>query len=113
VLWANTQPVTHRSTLQRHFNQHATFLPKASMTGGSWNVSDTRDPKGTGPHRFSAAPTRSLEQRPSRLAHWPPPFRGTAAKPKIIRHKPDEKPQRAKLRGWRLTRAMFSEFEEE
>jgi hypothetical protein len=83
------------------------------MTGGSWNVSDTRDPKGTGLHRFSATPTRSLEQRPSRLANWPPPFRSTAAKPKIIRHKLDEKPQRAKPRGWRLTRAMFSEFEEE
>lgn len=76
-------------------------------------MSDTRDPKSGGLRHFSTAPTRSLEQRPSRLAHWPPPFRSTAAKPKINRHKPDEKPQRAKLRGWRLTRAMFSEFEEE
>ncbi|MCP1998160.1 hypothetical protein [Nitrobacter winogradskyi] len=77
-------------------------------------MSDTRDANGrAGPQRFSRASTRSLAQTSSRLAHWPPPFRGTATKPKIVRHKPDEKPQRAKPRGWRLTRAMFSEFEEE
>jgi len=76
-------------------------------------VSDTRDPKIGGPRRVFSARTHSLEQTPSRLAHWPPPFRSNAAKPKIIRHTPDEKPQRAKPRGWRLTRAMFSEFEEE
>ena len=71
-----------------------------------------RDPK-SAVRVISSAQTHSLEQTPSRLAHWPPPFRSTASKPKIIRHKPDEKPQRAKPRGWRLTRAMFSEFEEE
>ena len=71
-----------------------------------------RDPK-TPARLLSSAQTHSLEQTPSRLAHWPPPFRSTAAKPKIIRHKSDERPQRATPRGWRLTRAMFSEFEEE
>ena len=76
-------------------------------------MSETRDPKNGGVRHFSSAQTHLLEQTPSRLANWPPPFRSTAAKPKIIRHKPDEKPQRAKPRGWRLTRAMFSEFEEE
>jgi hypothetical protein len=83
------------------------------MMGGPWTVSNTRDLKRAGLHRLSGASTRSLAQTSSRLAHWPPPFRSTAAKPKIVRHAPDEKPQRAKPRGWRLTRAMFSEFEEE
>lgn len=95
------------------FNERATFMQKDSMIGEPWNVSDTRDFKSTGLHRFSRASTRSLAQTSSRLAHWPPPFRSTAAKPKIVRHTPDEKPQRAKPRGWRLTRAIFSEFEEE
>jgi hypothetical protein len=77
------------------------------------DVNSTRDPKRVGLNQFSAMRKSSLGQGPSRLAHWPPPFRSTVAKPKIARHKPDEKPQRAKPRGWRLTRAMFSEFEEE
>lgn len=94
-------------------NKRATLMQKTSMIGGPWNVSDTRDPKGAGLHRFSGASTRSLAQTSSRLAHWPPPFRSTAAKPKIVRHTSAEKPQRTKPRGWRLTRAMFSEFEEE
>lgn len=76
-------------------------------------MSNMRDPKRVGINQFSATRKSSLGQGSSRLAHWPPPFRSTVAKPKIIRHKPDEKPQRAKPRGWRLTRAMFSEFEEE
>ncbi len=101
------------STLRRFFNERATFMQKDSMIGEPWNVSDTRDFKSTGLHRFSRASTRSLAQTSSRLAHWPPPFRSTAAKPKIVRHTPDEKPQRAKPRGWRLTRAIFSEFEDE
>lgn len=103
----------HDSTFGRSFNERATFMQKDSMIGEPWNVSDTRDFKSTGLHRFSRASTRSLAQTSSRLAHWPPPFRSTAAKPKIVRHTPDEKPQRAKPRGWRLTRAIFSEFEEE
>lgn len=48
----------------------------------------------------------------SRLATWPPPYRSQNKAPKIIRHNPDEPVKRAKPRGWRLTRAMFSEFED-
>ena len=115
-------PLSHRhdhSTLRPPFNGHATFIRRKTSVrvnkyGDHGTVSDTRDANGrAGPQRFSRASTRSLAQTSSRLAHWPPPFRGTATKPKIVRHKPDEKPQRAKPRGWRLTRAMFSEFEEE
>jgi hypothetical protein len=75
-------------------------------------MTDTRDLKNNGQSHFSSAQTRSLEKTPTRLAHWPPPFRSVQAKPKIIRHQPNETPKRATLRGWRLTRAMFSEFEE-
>lgn len=46
----------------------------------------------------------------SRLAHWPPPMRGKESKPVFMKHKPGEPVKRAKPRGWRLTRAVFSEF---
>jgi hypothetical protein len=46
----------------------------------------------------------------SRLAHWPPPKRGQESKPVIVKHEPGEPVKRAKPRGWRLTRAIFSEF---
>ena len=49
----------------------------------------------------------------SRLAHWPPPQRGQEAKPVFMKHQPGEPVKRAKPRGWRLTRAMFSEFAED
>jgi len=57
--------------------------------------------------------TRPYETAQTRLAHWPPPFRSVHAKPVIIKQKRDEVPKRARPRGWRITRAMFSEFEEE
>lgn len=73
----------------------------------------TRDPRA--PNRSDIAPveTRSLESGQTRLAHWPPPYRSVQVKPIIIKHPPGEVPKRAKPRGWRITRAMFSEFEEE
>ncbi len=49
----------------------------------------------------------------TRLAHWPPPQRGREAKPVFMKHQPGEPVKRAKPRGWRLTRAMFSEFAED
>lgn len=76
-------------------------------------VDETRNSKGRFSSRFSSAGTHSLERTPSRLANWPPPYRSAPAKPKIVRHPPTDKPTRAKQRGWRLTRAMFSEFEED
>jgi hypothetical protein len=48
-----------------------------------------------------------------RLAHWPPPFRRVPAKPSVEKRvKAAEEPTRAHPRGWRITRALFSEFEE-
>ena len=38
-----------------------------------------------------------------------PPYRSVASKPIIIQHPQGVVPKRATLRGWRLTRAMFSE----
>jgi len=72
-------------------------------------VTDTREPKG-GDRSFSAPAGPRLER--SRLAHWPPPFRNGQSQPKIIRHQPGEKPKPTMARGWRLTRANFSEFDD-
>ena len=69
-------------------------------------MTETRIPKGLG---HSA----STSSEGSRLAHWPPPFRSVSVKPIIIKHPRGELPKRAKPRGWRLTRAVFSEFEED
>jgi hypothetical protein len=44
------------------------------------------------------------------LAHWPPPMRSKESKPVLTMRKPGVPVQRAKPRGWRLTRALFSEF---
>jgi len=51
-----------------------------------------------------------VETEGTRLANWPPPYRGKENKPVIMKHKSGEVPKRAKPRGWRLTRAIFSEF---
>jgi hypothetical protein len=48
----------------------------------------------------------------TRLAHWPPPFRKVPAKPRVEKRVKSEEPVRVKPRGWRITRGMFSEFEE-
>jgi hypothetical protein len=73
-------------------------------------VTDTRDPKAG--HRSSFAPSQTRPER-TKLAHWPPPFRSGQTQPKIIRHQPGEQPKLAKPRGWRLTRALFSEFSDD
>jgi hypothetical protein len=72
-------------------------------------VTDTRDPKGFRRSFFASSQTRGR----TKLANWPPPFRTGQTQPKIIRHEVSEKPKLAKPRGWRLTRAMFSEFEDD
>jgi hypothetical protein len=69
-------------------------------------VIDTREPKAGLGIPFAPGET---EQRRSRLAHWPPPFRNGQSQPKIVRHQPGENPKLAKSRGWRLTRAMLSD----
>jgi hypothetical protein len=53
------------------------------------------------------------EDTGSRLAHWPPPQRGKESKPVFVKHPQGEPAKRAKPRGWRLTRAIFSEFSDD
>ena len=72
-------------------------------------MADKREPRGLG--RSFLAPSQTRPER-TKLAHWPPPFRSGQTQPKIIRHQPGETPKLAKPRGWRLTRALFSEFDE-
>ena len=75
-------------------------------------MAETRDPKVRG--RSDFAPSESLPEETdrTRLAHWPPPYRSLEAKPRTIKHARGEAPKRATPRGWRITRAMFSEFDE-
>jgi hypothetical protein len=47
------------------------------------------------------------------LAHWPPPRYEREATPMRVKHEAGEPVKRAKPRGWRLTRAFFSEFADE
>jgi hypothetical protein len=66
------------------------------------------DPKGV---TFLHVP--ASETVGTHLAHWPPPLHGHDFTPVIMKHQPGEPIKRAKPRGWRLTRAMFSEFQED
>jgi hypothetical protein len=51
------------------------------------------------------------------LAHWPPPQRsmerGKESKPVLITQAAGEPAKRARPRGWRLTRAMLSDGDDE
>ncbi|MCP3383272.1 MULTISPECIES: hypothetical protein [unclassified Bradyrhizobium] len=53
------------------------------------------------------------ESTGTRLAHWPPPQRamerGKESKPVLMTQAKGEPAKRARPRGWRLSRAMFSE----
>ena len=69
------------------------------MTDRKWP-----DPKGTSPHHADGTGG-------NRLAHWPPPSMGQELKPMAVKRKSDETVRHATRRGWRLTRAMFSEFD--
>jgi hypothetical protein len=89
-------------TLRQHFCS-TLIAPEAKA------VTDRREPRGFGRSFF--APSQTRPER-TKLAHWPPPFRSGQTQPKIIRHEANEKPKLAKQRGWRLTRALFSEFDE-
>jgi hypothetical protein len=72
-------------------------------------VNDTRD-KATGDRGLVSLHVRASETEGTHLAHWPPPMRGQETKPVFVKHQPGEPAKRAKPRGWRLTRAIFSEF---
>jgi hypothetical protein len=49
----------------------------------------------------------------SRLAHWPPPAAGHDLKPMPIKQRSTEPVRHGTRRGWRLTRALFAEFQNE
>ena len=65
------------------------------------------DPKGV---TFRYVPPS--ETKGTHLAHWPPPRFEHDVKPIIVKHAPNETAHRAKPRGWRLTRALFAEFDD-
>jgi hypothetical protein len=69
------------------------------MTDRKWP-----DPKGT-------SSLHTGETSGCHLAHWPPPSMGHELKPMAIKRKSSEPIRHATRRGWRLTRAMFSEFD--
>ncbi|MCA1545248.1 hypothetical protein I6F36_00260 [Bradyrhizobium sp. BRP19] len=62
---------------------------------------------------LSSMNLRASETTGTHLAHWPPPLRSKENKPLFIKHPEGEPVKRAKPRGWRLTRAIFSEFADE
>jgi hypothetical protein len=66
------------------------------------------DRKGLSSHYVHAGETAGTH-----LAHWPPPQRGKESKPVFVKHPAGEAVKRAKPRGWRLTRAIFSEFSDD
>ncbi|MBV9984596.1 MAG: hypothetical protein JO365_32160 [Bradyrhizobium sp.] len=70
--------------------------------------SRSRDSRG-----FSSLYVRASETAGTHLAHWPPPRYEREATPMRIKHDAGEPAKRAKPRGWRLTRAFFSEFADE
>jgi hypothetical protein len=82
------------------------FLLDACRQPEAKAVTDTREPKDV--HRS----TQNAPER-HRLAHWPPPFRSGQSQPKIIRHQAGDKAKLIMARGWRLTRATFSEFSDD
>lgn len=62
---------------------------------------------------LSSTSVHASETTGTHLAHWPPPQRGKESKPAFVKHTAGEPAKRAKLRGWRLTRAIFSEFSDD
>ena len=76
-------------------------------------MTETREPKAGAGSSSTSARLRSTKTRGSRLATWPPTFRSKESRPIILRHEPGEVPKMAKPRGWRISRAMFSEFSDD
>jgi hypothetical protein len=72
-------------------------------------VAETRN-HSPGDRGLASLHLQASETEGTHLAHWPPPHRGQEAKPVFVKHKAGEPAKRAKPRGWRLTRAIFSEF---
>lgn len=64
------------------------------------------DPKG-----IAFMHVRASDTAGTHLAHWPPPRHDREAPAMLkVKHEEAEPVKRAKPRGWRLMRAMFSEF---
>lgn len=76
-------------------------------------VTDTREPKTAAGGFFTLSRARPGKTRGSRLANWPPTFRAKTSRPILMKHAPGETSKVAKPRGWRMTRAVFSEFSED
>jgi hypothetical protein len=75
----------------------------------SGSRSKSPDPKGA-----SFMYVRASETEGTHLAHWPPPRHEREAPPMLkVKHQSNEPVKRAKPRGWRLTRALFSEFSDD
>jgi hypothetical protein len=72
--------------------------------------SRTRKPE---PGKLISRYVRASETTSTHLANWPPPMRAKENKPVLVKHAPNEPVKRAKPRGWRLTRAIFSEFSDD
>jgi len=69
------------------------------------------DNRNKSPNGISFMHVRPSETAGTHLAHWPPPHHEREAPAMHKVKNPSAEPvKRAKLRGWRLTRAMFSEF---
>lgn len=62
---------------------------------------------------LSSTFVRASETTGTHLAHWPPPQRsmerGKESKPVLVTQAAGEPAKRARGRGWRLTRALFSD----
>jgi hypothetical protein len=76
----------------------------------SGNRNKSPDSRGT-----SFLLVRPSETAGTHLAHWLPPPRQEREAPAMleVKHPSPEPAKRAKPRGWRLTRAMFSEFSDD
>ncbi len=73
------------------------------------NRDKSPDPKGVS---FMSA--RPSDTTGSHLAHWPPPHHDRETPSVLkVKHPEPETVKRAKSRGWRLTRATFSEFSDD
>jgi hypothetical protein len=70
--------------------------------------------KSPDPKNVSFMHVRPSETAGIHLAHWPPPRHEREA-PALhkVKHLSNEPVKRAKSRGWRLMRAMFSEFSDD
>jgi hypothetical protein len=73
-------------------------------------VKNSRPPDRRG---LSSLYVRASETMGTHLAHWPPPRFERATPPVRVKHEAGEPVKRAKPRGWRLTRAIFSEFSDD